>query len=221
MIIPSLLTTNERIAKERIALAEQMSGWLHLDWLDNSLYPFSSLSLDELSATDFGALALEVHAMSDNPLALLEVDLPLERLIFHVELPQWRTVYDQVTLQGLEAWLAIAPDTDIETLELPSDISGVMLMGVVPGRGGQALLSDTYDRLNILKEYYPDIPVTVDGGVSSETIRQLLACGADNFVVGQALFGQSDPLAAYQSLVRLSDPLGGMYDRETTRASGN
>lgn len=212
MIIPALLTDNVRVAKERIALAQQMSGWLHVDVLDNSLYPFTSLSLHELSQLDYGSLLLEVHCMTNAPEALLGLDLPLERVVVHYELKTWEKSYIALTSRGIDTWVALAPETKLRTLSLPSDVAGIMIMGVEPGQSGQSFLPATLARVEECKDYYPDTPVTVDGGVSESTIRSLIAHGVDNLIMGSAIFQQQNPVEAYRKYVHISDPIGGAYD---------
>ncbi len=208
MIIPSLLTDNIRIAEERIHLAQHMSGWLHLDLLDNSLYKYTSLSLEELEQLDFGALMLEVHSMTDDPSAIiLNSKLPMDRLIIHYEMKDWHQSYDDSIRKGIDTWLAIDPTTKIEDVNFPNDLSGIVLMGVMPGQSGQSIDEKVYDRLDKLKNFYPDVTITIDGGVNKDTIRQLIAHGADNLVTAKALFSESNPVATYEEFVRLSDPL--------------
>lgn len=217
MIIPALLTDNPRIAAERIALAQKMSGWLHIDVLDNTLYKFTCLSISELKKLDFGDLFLSWHCMTNNPLAIVDSDIDVDRLVIHYEMPNWQEAYKELIRRGVNTWLAVAPSTKIETLNLPRDLNGVLVMGVHPGQGGQILLPETFTRIQALREYYPDMPINVDGGVTGETIRELLALGVDNLVMGGAIFGRSDPLYAYQKYRHLSDPIGGMYDSAESR----
>ncbi len=218
MIIPSLLTDNPRIAQERIALAQKMSGRLHLDVLDNTLYKFTSLPIAELQTLDFGDLFLSFHCMTDNPLAIVDADLDVDRLIIHYELPNWQDAYKELARRGVNVWMAIDPNTKLENLNIPRDLNGVLIMGVHPGQNGQPLLPETFDRIQKFREYYPDLPITVDGGVTGETIREFIALGVDNLVMGNAIWGRSDPVYAYQKYQHLSDPIGGMYDSDESRA---
>lgn len=212
MIIPALITDNKRIAEERIRLAREMNGLLHIDVLDHTLYPYTSLSINDLESLDFADLLLEFHAMTTNPLTLADTELALDRLIMHVEVPRWQEIYADLVGRGVNVWLAIGPETDIATLDLPDDINGVLLMGVIPGQGGQAFLEETYDRLDHLLDAHPDLPITIDGGINQENVRTLLAYGVENFVAGSALFSEKDPLFAYKKLERLADPLMGGGD---------
>jgi ribulose-phosphate 3-epimerase len=209
MIIPALLTTNDRIAVERIALSQQMSGWLHIDVLDNTLYQFESLSLENLAQLDFSTLSLEFHCMTTNPFLVLDSSLQCDRIILHYETPQWEHFYTKLAGEGVDTWIAIDPSTDVHAIDLPDDVGGILMMGVIPGQSGQSLREDTFERIEAIKEYYPDIPLTVDGGVKEETIRDLIALGVDNLIMGSGLFEQKDPIAAYERLCELSDPISG------------
>ncbi len=212
MIIPAILTLNKRIAKERIDLAKQMSGWIHLDFLDHTLYLFESLQPEDYADIDFGDLQIEAHCMTDAPQKLLKSDLPIERLIVHYELNDWKTVYNACIEADRDCFLAIAPETKIEDLDLPTDLAGVVIMGVEPGQTGQPFIEATYERVEQFKDRYPDIAVTVDGGVGTDTLRLLVAHGADHLVMGSAIWHHTNPVAAYEKFVKLADPLGGMHD---------
>ncbi len=218
MIIPAILTTNPRIAQERITQAQQMGSMVHIDVLDNTLYKFNSLSAEELGSLDFAGLEVEVHAMIDDPAKIIDSMMPIARVIVHYELPRHENHYTDLVNNGMDIWLAISPETDLNEVDLPNDISGIVLMGVTPGQSGQELDSDVYNRLDILKDRYSDIPITVDGGVKEENLRELIAHGADNVVMGSGLFEQPDPVATYHRLAKLADPLGGLSDDQEPRA---
>ncbi len=209
MIIPSLLTSERDKAEERIALAQEMSGWLHLDILDHTLYDFGSLSLKQMESLDFGQLDVEAHCMIDDPLMIADSTIPFARLIIHYEIPTFHHIFLTVAQKGLETWVALSPNTNVHQIDLPTDIQGIILMGVEPGQMGQEFIDDTYDRLDSLKDYYPDLPITVDGGVNEEHISKLIAHGADNMIMGSAIFETKNPLAAYHHYERLSDPVTG------------
>jgi ribulose-phosphate 3-epimerase len=216
MIIPALLTTTERVAQERITLAQHMSGWLHIDILDNTLYQFDALPLSSLEALDFGGLSLEFHAMVNEPLTILESSLTVDRLIIHYEAPRWESSYVKAVSKGIDTWVAIDPKTKLTTLSLPEDIGGIVVMGVVPGQSGQAFLEETYSRIETLKDYHSDVPLTVDGGVGQDNLRALIAHGVDNVIMGSAIFSQKDPVETYHKYVALSDPIGGtLHDLKT------
>ena len=44
--------------------------------------------------------------------------------------------------------------------------------------------------------------LSVDGGITTDTIAEALCAGADTFVAGTAVFGAADPAAAVRDLAR-------------------
>lgn len=216
MIIPAILTDNPRIAQERATLASQMTNRLHIDLVDETLYPGRSLPAVELARLVIPQTDIEVHLMVRDPLKYLVDDFPIDRAIIHVELPNWRSIYGEIQNRGIDPWLAVSPETTIRDLDLPTDLVGLLLMGVEPGRSGQDLLPDTGDRIREIKGYWPDLAVTVDGGVQEANIHSLAIDGADNFVSTSALFSTRDPIASYQRLTEVGEIItGGTRDNQT------
>jgi len=210
MIIPALLTTNERIAQERIALAKHMGNWLHVDVLDNTLYDFTSLPLEALKRLNLENLMVEYHCMVENPLQILDANLPYERIIVHYEADDWQSAYNELAKEGVDTWVALGPSLDLDDLILPEDVNGLVVMGVEPGQTGQSILPDTYERVELLREHFPNIPITVDGGINAENVRDFIALGVDNLIMSSALFSQKDPVAVYKTLNAITDPLHGV-----------
>jgi ribulose-phosphate 3-epimerase len=47
-----------------------------------------------------------------------------------------------------------------------------------------------------------ELPIQVDGGISAETVASVAGEGATLFVAGSAIFGASDPAAAYADIAQ-------------------
>ena len=80
----------------------------------------------------------------------------------------------------------------------------ILLMTVVPGRGGQAFLPYVLPKIRDLRakieaECLP-LHIEVDGGINAETGAQCREAGADMLVSGSYLFRAADPAAAVQGL---------------------
>ena len=61
------------------------------------------------------------------------------------------------------------------------------------GSQGLPFEQTTVERVRILRTHYPNVKISVDGGVSLETVPHLIAAGADQLVVGSALWSSVDP----------------------------
>ena len=72
----------------------------------------------------------------------------------------------------------------------------ILLMSVNPGYGGQSFIPSTLNKLKqarkIIDESGFDIRLEVDGGVKTDNIAEIAACGADTFVAGSAIFASDD-----------------------------
>ena len=72
----------------------------------------------------------------------------------------------------------------------------VLIMSVNPGFGGQSFISNSLDKINILRKLIHDrglsVLIEVDGGVNEKTIGEVSAAGTDIFVAGSAIFGSQD-----------------------------
>ena len=80
----------------------------------------------------------------------------------------------------------------------------VLVMTVVPGKGGQKLIPETLDKVRELKNYIDenglDIDIEVDGGINKETAELAKEAGANILVAGNYLITAENLKEAVQSL---------------------
>ncbi|MEP6634924.1 MAG: ribulose-phosphate 3-epimerase, partial [Luteimonas sp.] len=98
---------------------------------------------------------------------------------------------------GCQAGLVLNPATPVEVLDYVLDgLDLVLLMSVNPGFGGQSFIPSALDKLKRVRERIArsgrEIRLEIDGGVKPDNIADIAAAGADTFVAGSAIFGQSD-----------------------------
>ena len=99
---------------------------------------------------------------------------------------------------GAKAGLVINPDIPVESLfPYLKNCDYILLMSVFAGFGGQKFIEDTYDRIRTLKAEILrqglDVPIEVDGGVSSANAAALVEAGAEILVAGSAVFKAKSP----------------------------
>jgi ribulose-phosphate 3-epimerase len=81
----------------------------------------------------------------------------------------------------------------------------VQFMGIdIDGKQGQPFDPAVLQKIRAFRKRHPETTVQVDGGVSAETLPQLLSAGVDQFVVGSALWKTSHPAEALANLVRIT-----------------
>ena len=85
--------------------------------------------------------------------------------------------------------IAISPKTNVEQIyEFLYDSSHVLVMSVIPGKGGQSFINDSIDKIKKLRKYIDDhkldVVIQVDGGINNITAKKAFEAGADSLVSG-------------------------------------
>lgn len=106
--------------------------------------------------------------------------------------------------------VALNISTDLNLLKpILTHIEYVQCMGIdTIGRQGQSFNRHTLDKVKRFREWHPEILVQVDGGVSLDTARELVALGVSNLVVGSALLHSSNPAAEMEKFESLRSSFG-------------
>lgn len=203
LIAPSILTANfARLGDDVDRVLAAGADMVHFDVMDNHYVPNLSVGPMVCSALrKHGVTApIDVHLMVEPVDALVGMfaDAGATYITFH---PDASTHVDR-TLQliknaGCKAGLVFNPAASLEPLKYVMDkIDMVLLMSVNPGFGGQSFIPSTLAKLRETRQLIDasglDIRLEVDGGVGPSNIREIAEAGADTFVAGSAIFGQSD-----------------------------
>jgi len=145
----------------------------------------------------------ELDLMVKNPIENFDVYLKLgaRRIVFHFESIEDGDKFQQF-LEGIDPYirdtvsigLALNIGTPIAKIfPLVPLVEFVQVMGIdVIGVQGEDFDSKCLETIKTLKEKFPDLTVSVDGGVDLETALSLTDLGADRLVVGSAIFNSDD-----------------------------
>ncbi|MEO8249948.1 MAG: ribulose-phosphate 3-epimerase, partial [Burkholderiales bacterium] len=98
---------------------------------------------------------------------------------------------------GCKAGLVFNPGASLDVLDwLIDDVDIILIMSVNPGFGGQSFIDSALRKIEAVRKRIDasgrDIRLEVDGGIKPDNIAQAASAGADTFVAGSAIFGQSD-----------------------------
>jgi len=168
--------------EEKLALLGDFSGVIQLDLMDGIFVPEKTCMPDKLPEKDF-----ELDLMIKNASGRMDkwLELKPKRTIFHIEAEGNLIIPD-----GVEIGIAINTNTPIEKI-LPfiDKIDCVQCMGIEKiGYQGQPFDEKVFNQIKNLREKYPEITISIDGGVNLETAPRLIRAGANRLVVGSAIF---------------------------------
>lgn len=124
-----------------------------------------------------------------------------KRIIFHLEaiadLEEFQNFLEGIDIyirDVIQIGVAISPGVPTENIfPLISFIDFVQVMGIEKiGFQGQDFNERAIDCIKTLKEKFPDVIISVDGGVNFDTAPALISAGADRLVIGSAIFNSDD-----------------------------
>jgi ribulose-phosphate 3-epimerase len=200
----SILSADFGRLAEQVRSAEQAGvDWIHVDVMDGHFVPNITIGPDVTRALrQVTALPLDVHLMISHPERYVEafVAAGADWLGIHVEATvHLERLIQQIKEAGARATVTLNPATPLNCLEyVLKDVDMVLLMTVNPGFSGQKFISGVLPKVRRLRQMIDeqelDVLIQVDGGVSVDTVGDLVAAGADVLVSGSAVFNDR-PLA--------------------------
>jgi ribulose-phosphate 3-epimerase len=205
-VAPSILSADfARLAAQVEEVMSAGARVIHCDVMDGHFVPpitFGPIVVAALRETLPGEAFLDVHLMIERPERHVEdfVKAGADNVTFHVEAtPHIDFTVNRIREAGATAGIALNPGTAIEALAMTPDVA--LCMTVNPGWGGQPFIERSIDRIRALhKRVGPDAAIEVDGGIDAKTAGACARAGATTFVAGSAIFGASDPAAAFREI---------------------
>lgn len=180
--------------------------YFHIDVMDGKFVEKNNLEMMKeyaLTLSHISNIGLDVHFMVENVEELIDEYLDLEPKImtFHYEAIKEKNrmmeIINEIKRNDIQVGIAINPETPIETIQefLPY-IHQVLVMTVVPGKGGQKLIPETLQKIKELKKYMKDnnleIDLEADGGINRETVEAVRNAGCDRLVSGSYITGSEN-----------------------------
>ena len=196
--------------EEDVKFVNEYADVFHLDIMDGVFVPNLSYGFPVVEAiAKKSTKPLDVHLMIVEPEKYVErfATVGADMISFHLNATEDPSaVLAQIRACGVQAGLAINPDFSVESLyPYLKECDFILLMSVFAGFGGQKFIEETYERVRTLKAEIQrqglNIPIEVDGGVSSANAAALAEAGAEILVAGSAVFKSADR-AAEVALIR-------------------
>ena len=219
-LAPSILSADfARLGEEVRAVIAAGADVIHFDVMDNHFVPNLTIGPMVCEAlrphskrADGGKIPIDVHLMV-KPVDRIVPDFAragADIISFHPEASDHvdRTL-GLIREQGCKAGLVFNPATSLSYLDYVMDkVDLILIMSVNPGFGGQKFLPSAITKLAEAKKRIAvevarsgrEIWLEVDGGVKTDNIADIARAGADTFVAGSAIFGQTDYLATIEAM---------------------
>lgn len=210
-IIPAIMPSKFEDIEELTSLVKNSVETVQLDLMDGkyvpeATWPFNygtdrnliALETQDISLPFWEEMNYELDLMVERPEERLKTWLGIgaSRVIFHfASIHDWEKIknIDLGIRNFIEIGLAVTIHDDLDAIfELIDDnvIDFIQVMGIAHiGYQGEPFEEQSLGIISQLQERYPDLTISVDGGVSLDTISDLYNSGARRFVSGSGVYG--------------------------------
>ncbi|MCP5115883.1 MAG: ribulose-phosphate 3-epimerase [bacterium] len=219
-IVPSILSADFARLGEEIARVEKAGvRMLHLDVMDGHFVPNLTIGPPVVASIRKATrLVLDVHLMIEQPDKHIPsfIRAGADQVSVHQETcPHLDRTLHLIQDEGAKAGVVLNPATPLSTIEHVLETADfVLLMTVNPGFGGQKFIPYTQDKIRQLdrmrREAGIDLPIEIDGGVTSENLAGLVGAGVDWIVAGSSVFHSPDATATVAEMVRIANQATGV-----------
>ena len=208
IIAPSILTADFcEIGKLVDDAINAGINWLHLDimdgnWVINKTITFGPAIINSIRKRVGDEIVLDCHLMITNAEQTWEqfANAGVDLIIVHVEaIENMDEILKNITNAGKKCGIVFNPATPVDdVLPFLEKIDLVLVMSVVPGKGGQSFMPEVEKKIRILRKEIDiqranngkDVKIMIDGGIKAHNISLVKEWGVDISVVGSGLINE-------------------------------
>ena len=223
-ITPSILTADfSRLGETLEEAVDAGINWIHMDvmdgnWVVNKTITFGPALIRSIRDRVGPNVFIDCHLMITNAEQtwMQYVDAGVDLVIAHIEaIDNPAALISSIQAAGCQVGLVLNPDTPANTI-LPylSDLDLVLVMSVVPGKGGQSFMPEVEDKV---REFRSAIDrqisdggratkLMIDGGIKHHNSALVSDWGIDVAVVGSGLINDKASIA--ENLAEINTAMG-------------
>lgn len=208
-IAPSILTADFcELGKLMEELVSEGIDWIHLDvmdgnWVTNKTITFGPSLVRSIRQKLGSEIFIDCHLMITNAEETWEqyVDSGVNLVIFHIEaVNDANVLIDNLHSSGCQAGIVLNPDTPAsEVLPYLSKLDLVLVMSVVPGKGGQSFMPEMESKIrefrvainNQIDSGGLPTKLMIDGGIKHFNAALVKSWGIDVAVIGSGIINDN------------------------------
>jgi ribulose-phosphate 3-epimerase len=205
VICPTVTAFDPHEYRAQIERLVPFARRVHIDLMDGEFAPSKSPALAEVWWPD--ELIADIHLMYQRPMEQLNTLIKLKPnlVVIHAEAEaDFSDFAVKLHAAGIKVGLALLQDTSVEQAAaiLPDFDHVLVFSGNLGYHGGEADLR-LLDKVRELRERYPQIEISWDGGISDHNAKQLVDAGVNVLNVGGFIQKSPQPEKAYSKLEEL------------------
>lgn len=224
-VTPSILTAD--FCKLGETLDEAIDAgvnWIHMDimdgnWVVNKTITFGPAIIRSVRERLGDEVFIDCHLMINNAEEtwIQYVDAGVDMVIAHIEAVQdFPNLIREIQSTGTQIGCVLNPETEIdEVISLLPDLDLVLVMSVVPGKGGQSFMPEVEQKVRAFRDAIDKQEISggktpilmIDGGIKHHNAAMVNEWGIDIAVVGSGLINNEGTIS--QNLLRINKALEG------------
>lgn len=199
-IMPSILAADMGNLESAIRQCERAGAdQIHMDIMDGVFVPNISMGPAVVAMADrVTDLPMDVHLMLLQPQNHIEAfsKAGADTILIHIEADcDVEDTLKKIRGLGCKSGITVNPPTPVDSIFKCLEkglVDEVLIMSVNPGFGGQKYIANAEAKLAEIRRRWPEMLISIDGGIDLETVKPAAAHGANLFVAGTSLFKASN-----------------------------
>ena len=222
IIAPSILTADFcELGKVLDEAVDAGINWFHLDvmdgnWVTNKTITVGPAVIKSIRNRFGTKIFMDCHLMITNAEKTWQqyVDAGVDLVIAHVEaVSDFSKLCDSLHSANVQAGLVFNPATSVnEVLPYLNKLDLVLVMSVVPGKGGQSFMPEVEEKIRKLRSAIDKqisegglkTRIMIDGGIKAHNIAMVKEWGVEVAVVGSGLINNNASISENLAEIELA-----------------
>lgn len=207
-VLPAINCQNKEDFERLLVRAKEYilpGSWMHVDVSDEATTKMESFFDKEIILRFRDFFKFEIHAMVSQKDLLQEQWFLGEntRTMVH-----WKLFNEKLAWFSVERNTSLGAvvyfDDQLDEIYIPEGVNRIEVLAVPAGPSGGSFHDQALRAISFLKERYPNVIISVDGGINMDTARKAYRVGARAVVSSSYIWNALNPRKAYEELKSIS-----------------